>query len=103
MGGYGFFAILLPLSSIIPSSVSWINVLVVPRRHIPDASQVTPSDADDVAALLVAGKAVADAEGIGQVDRGYRLVFNVGPQSGNSVPHLHLHVLGGRGMSWPPG
>ncbi len=80
-----------------------VHVLVVPRRHIPDASQVTPSDADDVAALLVAGKAVADAEGIGQVDRGYRLVFNVGPQSGNSVPHLHLHVLGGRGMSWPPG
>ena len=48
-------------------------------------------------------KEVADAEGIGGEDRGYRLVFNVGPDALNSVPHLHLHVLGGRTFGWPPG
>ena len=48
-------------------------------------------DADDVAALLLAAQAVADAEGIGGADRGYRLIFNVGPDAMNSVAHLHLH------------
>ena len=61
------------------------------------------ADADEVAALLTAAKAVAEAEGIGGDDRGYRLVFNVGPDALNSVPHLHLHVLGGRPSTWPPG
>ncbi len=79
------------------------HVLVVPKRHLVNASVVTAEDADDVAALLVAAKAVADAEGIGGADRGYRLVFNVGPDALNSVDHLHLHVLGGRTFDWPPG
>jgi histidine triad (HIT) family protein len=79
------------------------HVLVVPRRHIVNASTVTAEDAQEVAALLVAVKAVADAEGIGTEERGYRLVFNVGPDALNSVPHLHLHVLGGRTFDWPPG
>ncbi|HEY2563966.1 MAG TPA: histidine triad nucleotide-binding protein [Acidimicrobiales bacterium] len=80
-----------------------IHVLVVPKRHIPNAAEIGPDDADDVAELFVAAKAVADAEGIGGSDRGYRLIFNVGPDANNSVPHLHLHVLGGRMMDWPPG
>jgi histidine triad (HIT) family protein len=80
-----------------------VHVLVVPRRHIVNASTVTPADADEVAALLIAAKAVADAEGIGGPDRGYRLMFNVGPDALNSVDHLHLHVLGGRVLNWPPG
>jgi histidine triad (HIT) family protein len=79
------------------------HVLVVPKRHVVNASTVTAEDADDVAALLVAAKAVADAEGFGGPDRGYRLVFNVGPDALNSVDHLHLHVLGGRTFEWPPG
>jgi histidine triad (HIT) family protein len=79
------------------------HVLVVPKRHVANASVVTPTDAEDVAALLVAAKAVADAEGFGGPDRGYRLVFNVGPDALNSVDHLHLHVLGGRTFEWPPG
>ncbi len=79
------------------------HVLVVPRRHLVNASTVTAEDADDVGALLVAAKAVADAEGFGGPDRGYRLVFNVGPDALNSVDHLHLHVLGGRAFEWPPG
>ena len=81
-----------------PSTCWWC-----PTRHIVNASTVDAEDAEDVAALLVAAKAVADAEGIGGEDRGYRLVFNVGPDALNSVPHLHLHVLGGRTFDWPPG
>jgi histidine triad (HIT) family protein len=80
-----------------------VHVLVVPVRHIVNAGTVVPEDADDVVALLVAAKAVADAEGIGTEDRGYRLVFNIGPDAMNSVPHLHLHVLGGRTLDGSPG
>jgi histidine triad (HIT) family protein len=80
-----------------------VHVLVVPRRHIENAAAVTGDDGPEVAALLVAAKAVADAEGIGGEDRGYRLVFNVGPDALNSVGHLHLHVLGGAPLGWSPG
>ena len=80
-----------------------VHVLVVPTRHIVNAGTVAADDADDVVALLVAAKKVADAEGIGAEDRGYRLAFNVGPDALNSVPHLHLHLLGGRSLDWPPG
>ena len=80
-----------------------VHVLVVPKRHVVNAAADTADDGDEMAALLVAAKAVADAEGIGGADRGYRLVFNVGPDALNSVDHLHLHVLGGRTFEWPPG
>jgi histidine triad (HIT) family protein len=73
-----------------------VHVLVVPKRHLVNASTVTAADADEVAAMLVAARAVADAEGVSGADRGYRLVFNVGPDALNSVDHLHLHVLAGR-------
>jgi histidine triad (HIT) family protein len=80
-----------------------VHVLVVPKRHIVNASTVGEGDADDVTALLIAAREVARAEGVAGEDRGYRLVFNVGPDALNSVPHLHVHVLGGRTMDWPPG
>jgi histidine triad (HIT) family protein len=80
-----------------------VHVLVVPKRHIVNAAEIGADDAEDVAELFVAAKAVADAEGVGGADRGYRLIFNVGPDASNSVPHLHLHVLGGRALDWPPG
>ncbi len=80
-----------------------MHVLVVPKRHIVDASEVGEADAGEVTALLAAAREVARAEGLADGDRGYRLVFNVGPDSLNSVPHLHLHVLGGRTFDWPPG
>jgi histidine triad (HIT) family protein len=79
--------------------VAPVHVLVVPRRHIDNAATVSPEDADDVVALLTAARAVAEAEGIAVPERGYRLVFNVGPDALNSVPHLHLHVIGGRAMT----
>jgi histidine triad (HIT) family protein len=76
------------------------HVLVVPNRHIAHAGAIGEADADDLAAVLATATEVAAAEGL--TDRGYRLVFNVGDDSGNSVAHLHLHVLGGRRMGWPP-
>ncbi|HVB92806.1 MAG TPA: histidine triad nucleotide-binding protein [Acidimicrobiales bacterium] len=80
-----------------------VHILIIPRRHITNASMVTAADAEDVTALLLAAQEVAAAEGIAGEDRGYRLVFNVGPDALNSVPHLHLHLLGGRTFDWPPG
>jgi histidine triad (HIT) family protein len=80
-----------------------VHVLVVPRAHVTNASTVGHEHAEDLAAMVVAAREVAEAEGIGSEERGYRLVFNVGRDSANSVPHLHLHVIGGRPMSWPPG
>lgn len=77
------------------------HVLVIPKRHIVGADHIASDDGAVLAAMFVAAKAVAAAEGIDE--SGYRTVFNVGPNAGQTVPHLHLHVLGGRGMSWPPG
>jgi len=75
------------------------HVLVVPRRHVEDASVVTPEEGPLLADLLMAARAVADQAGLAAPDRGYRLIFNIGPDSMNSVPHLHLHVLGGRPLT----
>jgi histidine triad (HIT) family protein len=77
------------------------HVLVVPRRHMDDASSIVPSDAEDLADLFVVARRVAESEGI--LERGYRIVMNVGEDAQNSVGHLHLHVIGGRPMAWRPG
>jgi histidine triad (HIT) family protein len=76
------------------------HVLVVPRRHIADAHALTDDDGPLLAALFAALRRVADEAGLA---RGYRVVTNVGPESGQTVFHLHLHLLGGRPMTWPPG
>jgi histidine triad (HIT) family protein len=72
-----------------------LHVLVVPRRHITDASEITAEDGPVLADMLMAARAIADAAGLAGPDRGYRLIFNIGPDAMNSIPHLHLHVLGG--------
>src|SRR5580693_10333307 len=72
-----------------------LHVLVVPRRHIVDASTVSAEDGPVLAEMLLAARSVADAAGVATPDRGYRLVFNIGPDALMSIPHLHLHVLGG--------
>jgi histidine triad (HIT) family protein len=77
------------------------HVLVVPRRHIESAATVTADDAAILAEMIATAQHVARQEGI--ADSGYRLVFNVGDDALNSVPHLHLHVLGGKRLGWPPG
>jgi histidine triad (HIT) family protein len=76
------------------------HVLAIPRRHIADAQALTDGDATLLAALFGALNRVADQVGL---ERGYRIVTNVGPESGQSVFHLHFHLLGGRAMTWPPG
>ncbi|MDQ3345694.1 MAG: histidine triad nucleotide-binding protein [Chloroflexota bacterium] len=76
------------------------HVLVIPRRHIPDAHALTNSDADLLVKLFGVIRDVADAAGL---TKGYRVVTNVGPESGQTVFHLHFHLLGGRSLSWPPG
>ena len=76
------------------------HVLVVPKEHIEHAAAIGAEHAATVAEMFVTARTVAEIDGI--AERGYRLVFNVGDDSGNSVGHLHLHVVGGRQMGWPP-
>lgn len=77
------------------------HILIVPNQHIAGADEITSEHAPVVAAMLAAAKRLAESEGIAA--GGYRLVLNVGPDAGQSVFHLHLHLLGGRRMTWPPG
>ena len=78
-----------------------VHILVVPRRHIVGLSTLTAEDADLVGRLLVFGREIATAEGLDEA--GYRFVINCGEEGGQTVDHLHLHILGGRPMHWPPG
>ncbi len=77
------------------------HVLVIPKRHISTINDLNESDAELVGKLFLAAKQVAHADGID--DSGYRTVMNCNAGAGQSVFHIHLHVLGGRGMQWPPG
>ncbi|HZU71868.1 MAG TPA: histidine triad nucleotide-binding protein [Acidimicrobiales bacterium] len=77
------------------------HVLVVPRAHITDAQALGPDHGELLADMYSLANRIARSEGVSS--SGYRLVFNVGDDSGNSVAHLHLHLLGGRRMGWPPG
>lgn len=74
------------------------HVLVVPRRHVASAHEL--DDAALTAALFAAMQRIADDRDLGD---GYRVVTNIGPAAGQSVPHLHFHLLGGRTLGWPPG
>jgi len=76
-----------------------VHVLVIPKDHHADAAAVADADPSLLADVLSAAVAVARAEGL---DDGYRIVANTGRDGGQTVHHLHLHVLGGRGLSWPP-
>jgi histidine triad (HIT) family protein len=75
------------------------HVVAIPRRHLPSAADLTDADGDLLAALFSAMRRVANEAGL----EGYRIVSNVGAESGQSVFHLHFHLLGGRSMTWPPG
>lgn len=76
------------------------HVLVISRRHVASLNDMIEADAALLGAMMLAAKKVALAAGL---TAGYRVVTNSGPDAGQSVSHLHLHVLGGRPMSWPPG
>jgi histidine triad (HIT) family protein len=76
-----------------------VHVLVMPRRHVADVREV--GDDGLLQRVLATANRVAVLKGV--ADAGYRLVVNVGEDGGQEVPHLHLHVLGGRRLTWPPG
>jgi histidine triad (HIT) family protein len=75
------------------------HVLAISRRHIPSAADLTDADSDLLAALFAAMRRVAEKGGL----KGYRILSNVGAEAGQSVFHLHFHLMGGRSMGWPPG
>jgi histidine triad (HIT) family protein len=78
-----------------------VHVLVIPRRHVATLNELTAEDDGLVGELIRRAAAIAQARGIGQA--GYRTVFNCNRGAGQSVFHIHLHLLGGRRLGWPPG
>lgn len=78
-----------------------LHVLIVPRRHIPTLNDLTP--ADDALVGSMFRRAAALAKEHGYDNRGYRTVFNTNRDAGQTVFHIHLHLLAGRGLGWPPG
>jgi histidine triad (HIT) family protein len=78
-----------------------LHILIIPRKAIPRIGQAQIDDENLLGHLLLTAAQVARSEGI--ADGGYRLVINNGPDGGEAVPHLHVHLLGGRQLTWPPG
>ena len=78
-----------------------VHVLIVPKRVIPRLDSAQPEDAELLGRMLLASREIAAQLGVAAT--GYRVVINNGRDAGESVPHLHLHLLGGRALQWPPG
>ena len=78
-----------------------VHTLVVPKKHIPDIHSMTEADRDLVGHLFLTAKKIAEDGGLDS--KGYRMVINNGAGAGQTVFHVHLHVLSGRHFSWPPG
>ena len=78
-----------------------VHVLVIPKKHVATVNDLDAGDAALVGKMVLAAQAIAKAEAI--AESGYRLVLNTNAQAGQSVFHIHLHVLGGRYLGWPPG
>ena len=76
------------------------HVLVIPKRHVGSARELSREHEELLTEIFSVMRDIADREGL---EGGYRVVTNVGPDAGQSVPHLHFHILGGRDLSWPPG
>jgi histidine triad (HIT) family protein len=78
-----------------------LHVLVIPKTHIATTNDLIPETVDVVGKMYLAARQIAIDEGVDE--SGYRMVMNCNPGAGQSVYHIHLHVLGGRPMGWPPG
>ena len=78
-----------------------LHILIIPRKAVPRVGLAADEDEALLGHLLLTAAKVAIAEGV--AESGYRLVINNGPDGGEAVPHLHVHLLGGRQMKWPPG
>jgi len=76
------------------------HILVIPKKHIVSLADAGPEDAALMGRLLLAVADIARDHGLG---KGYRVVTSIGPEGGQTVEHMHLHLLGGRQMHWPPG
>ncbi len=81
--------------------VAPVHVLIIPKKPIPRLAQAAPADQAVLGHLLL--KAAEVAGRLGLSETGYRVVINNGPNAGEAVPHLHLHIVGGRRLGWPPG
>jgi histidine triad (HIT) family protein len=77
------------------------HILIIPKRHIATINDVNPEDGALLGKMIVMAKEIAAGEGL--AENGYRLIFNCNGDGGQAVYHIHLHLLGGRAMSWPPG
>lgn len=77
-----------------------IHILLIPKQHIPKLADATAEDHALLGHLLIKAKEIAAKEGLA---KGYRVVINTGEDGGQTVYHLHLHILGGRSLAWPPG
>ncbi len=78
-----------------------VHVLLVPRKPLPSIAAATAEDAELLAHLMLKVGEIAAAEGI--AESGFRTVLNTGEDGGQTVPHLHIHIIGGRSLQWPPG
>jgi histidine triad (HIT) family protein len=77
-----------------------VHILIIPKQHLASHAHATPEDAAMLGHLISAAGEIARAQNLAN---GYRLVINTGPDGGQTVDHLHIHLLGGRPMAWPPG
>ena len=77
------------------------HILIIPRKHIPSVASLADGDAHLMGKLFLVARKLAEEEGVSE--DGYRMVVNAGSAAGQTVFHIHLHLLGGRGMEWPPG
>jgi histidine triad (HIT) family protein len=80
-----------------------VHVLIVPKKPIPRVGEATAEDQAQLGALLLAAGAVAEKLGVRSTEKGFRLAINHGRDAGETVPHLHVHLLAGRELAWPPG
>lgn len=78
-----------------------VHLLVVPRKPIPRIAEADDEDQGLIGHLLLTARKIAKEQGL--AEKGFRLVVNNGPEGGEAVPHLHIHILAGRQMTWPPG
>ena len=78
-----------------------VHVLLIPRKHVPSVNELNAADSEIIGKLYLAARKLAQELGVS--NSGYRLVMNCGEDAGQSVDHMHLHMLGGRSLKWPPG
>jgi histidine triad (HIT) family protein len=78
-----------------------VHILIMPKAHIPSLNEIDDSNKDIMAHILTVAANLAKTKGV--AEKGYRIVNNCGVQGGQSVGHIHFHLLGGRSLTWPPG